>query len=101
MEEQDEIEIGDYKRSIDMSTAFFMQYPQITKQRYYRVYVLADPDDLKEFKKAFVNADELLEKFNNEKIVAIFDSKRYIDVLISVKLGNEGEYPELWRIKCW
>ena len=87
-----------YKKSCDIQTLKPLAVDLRVLQPYRRIYVLND--DLNEIKKRFINFDELLQYFEDGKILAIFEAKRYIDVLVGAELEGEGYLPLLWRVMC-
>lgn len=89
-----------YKKSCDIQTIKSLAVDLRVLQPYRRIYNVENDDDLKEIQKRFANFDELLQYFEDGKILAIFEAKKYIDVLVSAELEGEGYLPLLWRVMC-
>jgi len=101
MVEQETYELDMYRKSLDMHTIELLDTAKISLQRYERVYIMNDDDDVRKFEYAFINANELYQSFNHERIVAIFENKGYIDVMAIAYLEGEGQFIGIWRIKYW
>jgi hypothetical protein len=89
-----------YKKSCDIKTLKQLEVDLRVLQPYRRIYNVANEDDFKEIQKRFTNFDELLQYFADGKILAVFEAKEHLDVLVYAKLEGEGYLPFMWRVMC-